>query len=123
MASRHRNGYDFKFVVIPTLVLKSEEFLSLPASSCELMLDLVKQYSGKNNGRLTPSFEVMQRSGWKSKDTLLRAKRALLECPFACLTRKGHPPRTAEWIGFTWWKIGRSTMTSRWTSARGTFRT
>ena len=35
----------------------------------------------------------------------MRAKLALFEMPFAIMTRKGHAPRTAEWMGFTWWKL------------------
>ncbi len=100
-----KGGLPFGFVPIPKEVLKSTEFGTLTASAKALMLDLAAQYTGKNNGRLCPSFDVMQRCGWTSKHTLLRAKRALLECDFALQTRIGHPPRTAEWIGFTWWKL------------------
>lgn len=49
--------------------------------------------------------ETMRRAGWRSKDQLVKAKRELLGCSFAIQTRMGHPPRTAEWIGFTWWKL------------------
>ena len=104
--SDHRKGsLPFQFLALPKDVLLSAEFQALQASSKALMLDLMGQYTGKNNGRLCPSFEVMQRSGWKSKTTLIRAKVALLDCSFVALTRKGHAPRTAEWIGFTWWKL------------------
>ena len=104
--SDHRKGsLPFQFLALPKDVLLSAEFQALPASSKGLKLILMSQYTGKNNGRLCPSFAVMQRSSWKSKTTLIRAKVALLECSFVVLTRKGHAPRTAEWIGFTWWKL------------------
>lgn len=107
MAKRdHRKGgLPYPFVAFPRSILCSEEWLSLPHSARCLAFDLAAQYTGKNNGRLTPAFEVMRRSGWTSKDTLMRAKKALLNCSFVCLTRKGHAPRTAEWIGFTWWEL------------------
>ncbi len=69
------------------------------------MMDLAAQYTGKNNGRLCPSYLVMQASGWVSKATLQRARDALLTASFVMLTRKGHPPRTVDWVAFTWWKL------------------
>jgi hypothetical protein len=107
MAARdHRKGaLPFGFVPLPKNVLRSEEFAAMPTAAKALMLDLMAQYTGKNNGRLSPSYEAMRRCGWTSKGTLLRAKASLLECTFALQTRIGHPPRTAEWIGFTWWKL------------------
>lgn len=106
MAKRdyERGGIPYAFVAIPKEVLSMPEYQSLPASSKALLLDLANQYTGKNNGRLTPSMQAMDRCGWASKGTLQRAKAALLEAPFVVLTRKGHPPRTTEWIAFTWWK-------------------
>src|SRR4051812_11630580 len=102
-AKNYRKGaIPYGFVPLPKDVLRSAEFAGLGASSKALMLDLMAQYTGKNNGRLCPGFEVMRKSGWSSKAKLLRAKRALLECSFVLQTRIGHPPRTTEWVGFTW---------------------
>jgi hypothetical protein len=102
----HRKGMlPFPFVAIPVEIIRSAEWQSLPHSARALAIDLMSQYTGKNNGRLCPAFTVMARCGWTSKDTLANAKRALLACSFVVCTRKGHPPRTAEWIGFTWWKL------------------
>ena len=100
-----QGGLPYQFQVIPKDVLCMPQFHSLPSGAKALMLDLMAQYTGKNNGRLTTHFEVMQRVGWTSKSTLMRAKLALFEMPFAIMTRKGHAPRTAEWMGFTWWKL------------------
>jgi len=95
----------FEFQPIPKAVLAMPEFYELPPGAKALMLDLMGQYTGKNNGRLCTAFEVLQRTGWGNKNTIIRAKAALMDCPFAVLTRKGHAPRTAEWWGFTWWKL------------------
>ncbi|HZW20238.1 hypothetical protein [Noviherbaspirillum sp.] len=105
--ANHRKGMlPFQFVAIPVEIIRSAEWQALPSSAKALAVDLMAQYSGKNNGRLCTSFEVMYRDfGWVSKETLVNAKRALLGCSFVVLTRKGHAPRTAEWIGFTWWKL------------------
>ncbi|MPT37784.1 MAG: hypothetical protein E2603_04525 [Achromobacter sp.] len=107
MAKRdHRKGaLPFRFVPIPIEVLESAEYRALPDPARSLLIDLLMQHTGKNNGRLTTSFIVMKRYGWSSADKLDRAKRALLECPFVIRTRKGCPPRTAEWIGVTWFQL------------------
>src|SRR5690606_4142554 len=36
---------------------------------------------------------------------LARAKGELLDTPFVVLTRRGRAPRTAEWVGVTWWHL------------------
>lgn len=107
MAKRdHKKGaLPFQFAALPMDVIRSEEWQALPHSARALAIDLMGQYTGKNNGRLCPSFSVLEACGWTSRTTLVTAKRALLESSFVVLTRKGHPPRTAEWIGFTWWKL------------------
>jgi hypothetical protein len=100
-----KGGIPFTFAALPMDVIRSEQWQALSHGARALAIDLMAQYTGKNNGRLCPSFEAMERHGWKSKHTLIAAKRALLECPFVVLTRKGHPPRTADWIAFTWWPL------------------
>jgi hypothetical protein len=107
MAKReHTKGsLPFEFVALPKAVIRSIEWQSLPHSAMRLAIDLMGQYTGTNNGRLCPAFVAMEKCGWKSKRTLIDAKRALLGASFVVLTRTGHPPRTAEWIAFTWWKL------------------
>lgn len=100
-----KGGLPFEFVSLPKDVLLSNEWQALPARARILALDLMGQYTGKNNGRLCLAYEPLQRCGWKSERTLIDAKRDLLECSFVVHTRKGHRPRTADWVGFTWWKL------------------
>ncbi len=95
----------YEFLAVPKPLMDTEEFINLPMACKVLAFNVAAQYSGKNNGRLTPSWEVMKQCGWKSKQTLSNAKRRLLECSFVMQTRIGHPPRTTEWWGFTWWKL------------------
>lgn len=100
-----RGSISYEFVALPKPIIRSPEWMRLSLRGRVLAIDLMVQYTGKNNGRLTPSFEVMRRAGWTSKDQLRKARDELLECSFAIRTRMGHPPRTAEWIGFTWWRL------------------
>lgn len=106
MAKRdYRKGQtEYSFVAIPLDVLRSDEYVSLGDAAKGLMMDLCEQYSGGNNGRLTPSWTVMRRRGWH-QHKLIRAKRELLQTSFCIMTRKGKAPQTAEWIGFTWWRL------------------
>jgi hypothetical protein len=58
-----RNDYrkgalPFTFVPIPKLILDSLEWHNLPPNAIKLALDLAAQYTGKNNGRLTPVLSV-----------------------------------------------------------------
>ncbi len=108
MAKRdfRKGAIPYDFIAVPRRLPKSVEWRGLSGRSTKLLFDLASQYSGKNNGRLCPSFEVMKRDhGWTSKDQLIKAKQELLECSFVVQTRKGRAPRTAEWVGLTWWKL------------------
>lgn len=100
-----KGALPFQFVVLPRAVLESPEYRALPDSARSLLNDLLMQYTGKNNGRLSPSIIVMRRYGWTSSSKLVRAKSALLTCPWVLVTRKGKPPQTAEWVGVTWFKL------------------
>lgn len=103
--SHARGSISYEFIALPKLMLDSDEWQRLTFRGRALALDLMRQYTGKNNGRFAPGFEVMRRVGWASKDQLAKARNELLDCSFAIRTRMGHPPRTAEWIGFTWWRL------------------
>lgn len=96
---------EYQFAAIPIEVLRSAEWIALPPNACKLVFALVSQYTGKNNGRLCVAWEAMQPRGFKSKHTLIAAKRALLECSFVVHTRMGKKPRTADWVAFTWWRL------------------
>ena len=100
-----KGGLPYNFLAIPKDVIDSDEWRNLPHAARVLLIDIASQYTGKNNGRLTPSFEAMRKLGWSSKTTLISAKRKLLEASFVVQTRKGHAPRTAEWVALTWWKL------------------
>jgi len=100
-----KGAIPYSFVAVPVAVLRSPEYMALGDAAKGLLLDLVEQYTGGNNGRLTPSWAVMQRRGWGGQHKLINAKRELLSTSFCIRTRKGKAPQTAEWVGFTWWKI------------------
>lgn len=77
------------FVALPHAVIAGNEWAELSASAVKLLLDLYGQYRGKNNGDLTLAWSVMRSRGWKSKQTLYRAKDELLEGGWIICTRQG----------------------------------
>lgn len=106
MARRSKDrSVGYPFIAVPRGLITSPEWAALSHRSRVLAVDLMGLYSGKNNGRLCPGIEVMRRCGWTSRDQLNKAKAELLEMTWCIETRKGRPPRTPAWIGFTWWRL------------------
>lgn len=77
------------FAAIPHAVLDSQAFLSLTTAAVKLLLDLIRQFDGKNNGNLAITYSQMQHRGWKSTSTLSRAKDQLLQHGLIEKTRQG----------------------------------
>jgi hypothetical protein len=82
------------FIPLPKIVLGCEQFASLSAHAVKLLLDLLLQYRGNNNGDLCATWTMMKKRGWRSKDTLDKARRELLSGRWIALTRQGglHAP-------------------------------
>jgi len=53
------------------------------------MLDLYGQYKGSNNGDFAMAWSMMKKRGWRSKDTLYRARDELIDNGFVIQTRQG----------------------------------
>ena len=92
------------FAAFPHNVLESTEYAELTSSEVKLLLDVFAQFNGRNNGDLTCAWSVMKRRGWRSKDTLTRALRGLLERAFITKTRQGGKHRCSLYA-VTWREI------------------
>lgn len=77
------------FVAVPKQILESSEYALLSSHEVKLLMDMLAQYNGKNNGDLTAAWSVMKNCGWRSKGTLNRAVRGLLQSSFIMKTRQG----------------------------------
>ncbi len=77
------------FVALPHAVLESEAYSKLGGWSVRLLLDLYSQYRGHNNGDFSMVWSLMNGRGWRSKDTLYRAREELIDNGFIVLTRQG----------------------------------
>lgn len=70
-------------------VLLSQSYAQLSAYAVKLLNDLLSQYYGSNNGDLCATYSIMVKRGWKSKGTLDRAIKELLESGFIEVSRQG----------------------------------
>jgi len=87
-----RDGHGF--VALPHIVIRSDQFVRLSAQAVKLLIDLTAQYDGRNNGDLCATWSMMEVRGWKSRDTLAKAIKELVNQGFIVQTRQGgrHAP-------------------------------
>ncbi|MES2367273.1 MAG: hypothetical protein V4563_15455 [Pseudomonadota bacterium] len=76
---------------------------SYPAKS--LLLELVRQLNGRNNGHLQLSTQWLATRGWKSRDVILRARRQLVERGLIVQTKQGGLNGGASQYAVTWLAI------------------
>lgn len=77
------------FSVIPHYVIDSHNWRSCSGSALKLLLELIRQYRGRNNGDLCAAWTTMAKRGWRSKETLHMALLELRHYGLIELTRQG----------------------------------
>lgn len=92
------------FLALPHTLLDSPQWASLSVFTRILILDIAAQYRGTNNGDLSAAWSIMQKRGWKSRDTLGRALKEALDRGFIELTRQGGRNRP-NLYALTWLRI------------------
>lgn len=107
--SRYKNAAEKRdgggHVAIPFAVLNGAAFIGLSAKARMLLFDLAAQYRGNNNGDLCMAFKLMKPRGWKSEETLGKAKLELLESGLIVETRKGARPNKCSLFALTWYAL------------------
>jgi hypothetical protein len=91
-----------RFLALPLTVLLSHAYSRLSPYAVKLLLDIGSQYRGDNNGDLCAAWKVMQPKGWKSEETLAKAKQELLRAGFIVEVRKGYRPNVCSLYALTW---------------------
>jgi len=94
-----------RFLALPYAVLTSAAYLSLSPHGIKLLIDLGMQYNGTNNGDLSAAWKLMRPRGWRSEETLAKAKRELLQTQLIVETRKGWRPNRASLYGLTFFAL------------------
>ncbi len=102
MSSIDRKTKKGRFIGIPYHVAISEQFAKLRAPEAKLLLDLLIQYNGKNNGMLSPCHSLMKKRHW-AKSSLFRAYSSLVHLGFLVVTRQGMKIRgRPTLVAITW---------------------
>jgi len=94
-----------QFTPVPHRVTKSASYMSLSHTAARLLWDIAAQWGRNNNGRLLASWAKMSARGWKSADTLHRARTELVKAGFIYQTVQGHRPNKASWYAITWFPL------------------
>lgn len=78
-----------QFAPIPQACLRAPEFAKLSPYAVKLLLDLLAQFNGANNGDLCAAWTLMRPRCWRSKATLAKAIKELCETDWLLVTRQG----------------------------------
>lgn len=77
------------FAALPHVMMDSEDFRTLSGGALKVLLGLLRQYRGGNNGDLSASFTQAEGWGVGSKSTLTKALEELQQCNLIIKTREG----------------------------------
>lgn len=77
------------FAALPHIVMDSDDFGALSGNALKVLLGILRQYRGANNGDLSASFTQAKQWGMNSRTTLAKALRELQERDLIVCTREG----------------------------------
>jgi DNA-binding PadR family transcriptional regulator len=101
---RNRSKTHSSYFGLPNAVLNHENYLRLSAKAVKLLIDLGEQYTGFNNGDLCATWSMMQKRGWKSRNTLYKALKELLHYGLIIKSRQGGK-HAASLYALTWKQV------------------
>lgn len=85
-------------------LLDSPRYINLPHTAKSLLMDMCRQYNGRNNGDLCVTLNVMKARGWNSNGTMRKALKALMDAELVLLTRQGSINKCSLYA-FSWLPI------------------
>lgn len=97
-----------RFVAIPHSVLEHPDYQKLTGAAVKILLAMLTQYNGRNNGDFTLALSVMKSFGFNSSDTINSAKKQLLNHGLIIETRPGqftNPGGICALYAVTWQPI------------------
>lgn len=104
MARKHPKRTTGSFLALPHHFLKHHKFGNLSGNAVKLLIEVIMNFSGFNNGDLSAPYSKLKYRGWKSKGTLSRAIKELLDTGFLIKTRQGGKHKCSLY-GFSLWSI------------------
>lgn len=93
------------FIQIPHYVLDSPQWAELPGYGLKLLMELARQYRGKNNGDLSAAWSVLRKRGWRSETTLDKYLEMLEARGWIVKTRQGGRHIGCSLFAVTWWPV------------------
>ena len=107
--SKGKRKWEHKsFAGIPRIVLDNQDYIKLGGSAVKLLVELCRQYNGRNNGNLTAAWTCVKIRGFNSKATLSKAIKELIEANLIVITRTGYfqnPGGRCALYALTWLAI------------------
>ena len=104
LTGRSRSGQSF--AGIPRIVMESPDFRALSPNARNLLLIMAYYFRGRNNGDISITFSTMKEHwGFRSPETLNKAKQELLRCNMIIETRAGrfqNPGSYCSLYALTW---------------------
>lgn len=94
-----------RYVALPHVVIDSPSFRELGHPARALLIDLARQYTGTNNGRIVACAKYLKPLGWRSNDTVTRALTQLKDAGLLVETRMGMRPNRAAWFALGWYQL------------------
>ena len=97
-----------RFIGLPHVVVKNKDYIELSYKSKALLIDLMLQYNGKNNGDLTTALAILRDRGWKRQATVGEAVKELIAANLIIRTREGqfrNPFSRCALYAITWQPI------------------
>ncbi len=103
-ASKSKRDGD-RYLALPHVVIDSPSYRALGYAARALLIDIARQYTGTNNGRLVACAKYLKPMGWNSNDTVSRALVELKASGLLIETRMGMRPNRAAWFALGWYQL------------------
>ncbi len=101
--SKGRKAKPARYISIPSHALESDAGKSITGIEMRLLVHLLLQYNGRNNGNLSPTYSLMKDYDWSSTGTLHKARQGLEHKGFIVVTRQGTKVRgNCTLVAITW---------------------
>ena len=113
MAKKNSKWSKDPFIQIPHPVLKSVAYINLGSWARTLLIELMLQYNGKNNGDLSAPYSLMKQRGFNSSGTLSKAGKELQKNGLIQITKLPRKTGTTfemtKLVALTWLPIDECT--------------
>ncbi len=96
---------DGAYSAMPHAIIDSVSYQSLGYSARALLIELMRQHNGKNNGHLHLSQSWLRKRGWNSVCTIHRAKQELMSNHLIIQTRQGGRGIGASRFALSWLQV------------------